>query len=333
MFALRKTTLAILVLSNMGNIPVIWAGEGYDKPKSYKADKGYFIGIDALYLQPRNGDLDFAYASSQTGNVLAQSTINLNPDYSWGFNLFGGVTFTENNEIRLAWQRLHTKDTNSTYYESQPRWILSDWPSVNGRVTFDYDEVSAVFAHTHIVSDKWRVRYGAGVNYAKINSDLAVDGLQERQDQNVWYGRTGHSDFNGVGPRIEANIFYDLTQHVTLFADGNTALLIGNRGVSLDSTDSDFTYTFADRHVTVPKLGLRLGLNYTNKMGLIGGEGSMTLFTLEAGWQAETYIDAIERPVLGPVGGESDAASVFSQTSNFSNQGPFLGIKVSTDSL
>lgn len=339
MFALRKTTLAILVLSNMGNIPVIWAGEAYDKQKSYKADKGYFIGIDALYLQPRNGDLDFAYASSQTGNLLAQSTINLNPDYSWGFNLFGGVAFADNNEIRLAWQRLHTKDTKSTYFASEPRWISGNtWPSVNGRVTFDYDEVSGVFAHTHIVSDKWRVRYGAGVNYAKINSDLTVDGLQERQDENVWYGRTGYSDFNGVGPRIEANIFYDLTQHVTLFADGNTALLIGNRGVSLDSTDSGHTYTFADRHVTVPKLGLRLGLNYTNKMGLIGGEGSMTLFTLEAGWQAETYIDAIERPLLlGPVGGEGDTvsprSSVLSQTSNFSNQGPFLGIKVSSDSL
>lgn len=327
MSALKKTTLSILVLSNIGTIQMAWAGEAYDK---HKADKGYFIGIDALYLQPRNGDLDFAYALRTSPTSYAASTININPDYSWGFNLFGGMSFSNDNEIRLSWQRLHTKDANSTPFESEPRWVPADWPFVNGRVNFDYDEVSGVFAHTHMVSDKWRVRYGAGINYAEINSDLTVAGFPI---PNRWYERTGHSAFRGVGPRVEANIFYDLTQHFTLFADGNTALLIGNRDVSLESTD--FSYTFADRHVTVPKLALRLGINYTNKMGLIGGEGSTTLFTLETGWQAETYIHAIERPLLvGSVGGEGFAtANVLSQSSNFSNQGPFLGVKMLTDCL
>jgi len=50
------------------------------------------------------------------------------------------------------------------------------------------------------------------------------------------------------------------------------------------------------------------------------------LANFEGGWEAQTYFNAVERQDIGLVGGEGGI--FITNTSNFSKQGPYLGVKL-----
>ncbi|KTC68859.1 major outer membrane protein [Legionella birminghamensis] len=326
MTAFRRTALSAFVIG-LCNSPLVVAGS----MGPIKDCSGYhlFAGIDALYLEPRNDDLDYVtvYSSGYT------KTHNVNLDYDWGFRLYGGVKLLNNNDITIAWQRLHTNDLDNIGSDGnqpvEPRWLtFFPWEYIRGKSSFDYDEVSGVFAHTKDFANGWLVRYGAGAEYAEIDSRLSVKG---RTTDFVERGYSNVSDFHGFGPRVEADIFYNLYQDISVFASANSALLIGERTFALHALDLDGTSRdFADRSVVVPKFGLRVGLDYKKSFDLTG---STSLIDLQLGWQAETYIDPIERPSTGLIGGEGSVGVVLPRTSNFSNQGLFFGVKLTSDCL
>lgn len=304
---------------------------------------GWFIGLEGLDLRPENGDLDYVTLFPASGISNGSfSTQAISPDYQWSWRLYGGIKFTDNDDITLSWLRMRANDSDSvgipTGNSSQPRFSdSSTWTSVEGKVDFDLDNIYGVLGHTINFNNPWSVRYAAGFEYAKLNSDMTVNGTNSSFEG---VGFTADSHLSGFGPRVEFNMTYHLPYNFALFADANAALLISTRKISEfgnfgSSNPADITLNsayFSTRHVVIPHFGERLGVSYTCIFGQAGGEGaSLSALTIDAGWQADSYVHAIERPILS-FGDEGNSGSTFNttKTSNFGDQGFFIGLRYST---
>ncbi|VVC75139.1 hypothetical protein AQUSIP_04160 [Aquicella siphonis] len=320
---------------------------------------GWFIGVDALDLRPENGDLDYVtlFPATSNGSFYTRA---ISTDYDWSWRLYGGIKFTDNDDITLSWMRMRTSDSDSVaptgainnQSYSVPRWLLGNyWENVAAKVKFDLDEVYGVWGHTINFNNPWSIRYAAGIEYAKLDSDFSVS-ASDYNNTNQSLGYTAESRLHGWGPRVEFDMTYHLPYGFALFANTNAALLVSTRKIELEGFD-EFNYEtdvgyrayssyYSNRHVVVPKLGMRLGASYTYMFGQAGGEGApCSSLTIDAGWQVESYIHAIERPEYGYASYVQDGSDLVqpssysgfasTKTSNFGDQGLFLGIKFSSD--
>lgn len=310
---------------------------------------GVFLGVEGLNLRPQNGDLDYitVYPSDATS---AFQNHNIDPSYSWDWRVYGGIKFTDNDDITLSWMSMRNSESENFFANGavvDPRWVFDadPWNDVYGKVTFDLDDAYAVWGHTINFNNPWSVRFGVGVEYAKLDSDLTVKGQSEADLD--YYGWTSESNFKGIGPRAEVDLTYHLPYGFSLYGKANAALLVSEREVGLSPINYENEYfsllgaDYSDRHVVVPKFGMRLGASYDYTFGQVGGEGPCrtTTLTLDAGWQVESYIHAIERfDGEGPYAYIDTALAqdvyghdLSTKTSNFSDQGFYIGLKVSSD--
>lgn len=307
---------------------------------------GWFIGVEGLDLRPDNGDLDYVTFNPTGSGPGVFSTNAISTSYNWDWRIYGGVKFTDNDDITLSWLRMRTSESDSvspnTSVNTTPRWLYSnDWDSVSGHVNFDLDDAYGVWGHTVHFNNPWSVRFAAGVEYARLESDLRVLAQDINGDfSGAVVGYTSKNDTKGFGPRGEFDMTYHLPSNFALFANTNAALLVAQRDIALNAQvgDSDFeddfdSSYFSKRHVIVPKLGMRLGLSYTMLFGQAGGEGmGGSSLTLAAGWQVESYIHAIER-VETSNESQNGSSSEFqtTKTSNFGDHGLFLGLQFNSD--
>ncbi|MBX3709873.1 MAG: hypothetical protein KIT56_04760 [Gammaproteobacteria bacterium] len=313
---------------------------------------GVFIGVDALDLRPMNGDLDYVTVSS-TSPSGSFYTRTISTDYDWSWRLYGGIKFTDNDDITLSWMRIRTSDKDSVGINTGtapfPRWWFPGaWDAVSSRVKFDLDQVYGVWGHTINFNNPWSVRYAAGIEYAKLDSDMTVSAQQYSESSYDLISYTAGSRLSGWGPRVEFDMTYHLPYNFALFGKANAALLVSDRKISLEpyyaydeyEQFSGGTSHFSTRHVVVPRFGMRLGASYTAMFGQAGAEGgSCTTLTIDAGWQVESYVHAIERPnsataVVSDVTSLANYSNFAStKTSNFGDQGLFLGVKLGMDWL
>ncbi|MBX3709876.1 MAG: hypothetical protein KIT56_04765 [Gammaproteobacteria bacterium] len=325
---------------------------------------GVFIGVEGLDLRPQNGDLDYVtlFPTSPNGSF---NTRNIDTSYDWNWRVFGGIKFTENDDITLSWMQMRTSDSDSVSpasgNNSFARWLVSDgeWSNVWGRATFDLDDAYAVWGHTIYFNNPWSVRFAAGLEYAKLNSKLRVT-ADSIEDGLSTIGFESKNDTKGIGPRVEFDMTYHLPYGFALFGKVNAALLVSTRDITLNpyvatvesseegpTTIDFYTSDYSKRHVVIPKFGMKLGASYSYVFGQAGAEGvpcRRTILTLDAGWQVESYVHAIERPEngflsvpFGPVTHQppyySNGAFASTKTSNFGDQGLFVGIQLGTDWL
>jgi len=359
----KRSAISIIVLGITSSAYAAVSGNNNLWPPHLS---GAFIGVEGLNLRPMNGDIDYVttfptnFPSSSNGGFYTRS---VSPSYDWAWRVFAGVKFTENDDLTLSWMSLSTSDHDAISPQglfngiglSVARWLdgENDWNNINGRVTFDLDDAYAVWGHSIRFNNPWSVRFAAGLEYAKLDSKLSVTANDTRQGlPNI--GFESHSNTKGIGPRVEFNMAYQLPYNFALFGKTNAALFYSSREVSIDpvlvsTTDLDnrtFVFSSTDfphRHVVIPKFGMRLGASYSYVWGQAGAEGMpcrTTTLTVDAGWQVESYIHAIERPNDGffsetnpPRLLQQSVSADFAttKTSNFSDQGLFIGISLGTD--
>lgn len=302
---------------------------------------GAFIGVEGLDLRPMNGDLDYVTIFPATASS-SFDTKAISTSYHWGFRVYAGLNITENDDLTLSWMQLNSSQNSDTGLNQallSPRWPydFNLFESVTGKVTFDLKDAYLVWGHSIYFNNPWSLRFAAGLEWATINSDMTVAAF----DASGGIGYEAENSTKGIGPRVEIGMAYHLPYGFGLFANANGALLASSRDISLlDQTsagsDIAFSRDLPDRHVVIPKFGARLGASYSYTFGQAGGEGCRTTTLLvDAGWQAETYIHAIERAqfqVSSP-GLTLDGASAqftSSKVSNFSDSGLFIGISLAS---
>lgn len=324
---------------------------------------GVFIGVEGLNFRPMNGDLNYvtAFPDSMNGSIRNHS---ISTSYDWSWRIFGGIKLTDNDDLTLSWYGMDTSDKDSVspagtvdgFGPSAPRWIGGNnvWNQVAGAVSFDLDDAYAVFGHTINFNNPWSVRYAGGLEYANLDSKfrIASDSIYAGES-NVGY--EAKNETKGLGPRVEFDMTYHLPYGFSLFGNTNAALLVSHRDISLEPTKIisedrfgttyiNYTTDFSKRSVVIPRFGMRLGAGYSYTWGAAGAEGAAraTTLTVDAGWQVDSYIHAIEHPEDGffdvnSSGGVTDVPQVIgtsnTKVSNFADQGLFVGVNVETDWL
>ena len=356
------------------------AGASYAKSSGYYLTglTGAFIGVEGLDLRPMNGDLDYVTLVPNSPDTTF-NTQAINPSYNWNWRIYGGIKFTDSDDITLSWMQMRTSESDSVSPTgspppngiggSFPRWLVLPgfittyaWSTISSHVTFDLDDAYAVWGHTIKFNNPWTVRFAAGLEYAKLDSDLRVTTLNNTLPSppiffgNTTFGYTADSHTKSFGPRLEFDAKYSLPYGFALFEEGNMALFNSTRKVSLIPYTPGFSIetfvvsnflfynsSFTTRHVIIPKFGTRLGASYSYTWGQAGAEGcGATTLTVDAGWEIEAYIHAIERPEQGfasradgtptpPIPSFSNFDFATTKVSNFSNQGLFVGIKLGMD--
>jgi hypothetical protein len=345
----KRSAISLVVLGMAGSV---YAGTPNHNYSSWCPHvSGAFIGVEGLDLRPMNGDLDYVTVfPTAVGGIF--NTNQISTSYKWGWRVYAGLKVTENDDLTVSWMQLNTSQNNSVGLggtdAASPRWLsefedILAWNSVNGHVTFDLNDAYAVWGHTIYFNNPWSVRFAGGVEWAQLHSNMTVTG----DSTTTAVGDVGFKAKNsttGVGPRFEIDMTYHLPYGFALFGNGNAALLVATRDLSLyptNTTETVFDFfgsNYSDRHVVVPKFGARLGASYSYTWGQAGGEGCRTTtLMVDAGWQVESYIHAIERPddpgfstipALLPV---TDGHFAGTKVSNFSDSGLFLGIQLGTD--
>lgn len=314
--------------------------------------KGAFVGADYLYMEAMNGDQDYVtvFPSSNLGGI---NNYTINNDFHSGYQVFGGIKFGDMDDMTGSWTRLHTSDFSSITPHgatpgssplSVPRWAFeANWVNITGRASYDLDDAYLVIAHTINFNNPWSVRFGAGAEYSRIYSVMTV---QNNFGPGFFAaGYEGVSDMHGVGPRVEADMMYHLPYGFTLFANGNVALLDSDRGIALNTLNAADgkcpSQNDGPRKVLIPKFGIKAGLSFSYKFCQIWrcGTESATTLTIEAGYQAESYVHAVERflTVDSLLAGYNTTQGydpfVDTKTSNYGYQGLFVNANINLDMI
>jgi hypothetical protein len=207
------------------------------------------------------------------------------------------------------------------FASDEPR--LSEYLDVSSQVETKLDSVDLDVGQYIDVGTRLRMRLFAGLRFAEVSSDLssdynlniASDGFAKEDNSyyvNVDYQEKFDSKFTGIGPRVGVDSVYHIGNCFGVVAHAALALLVGQTESSTSYTvgidanipggDPDFDFDFLDNGVAlsanvnsddvsrvVPVLDAKLGLNYTH---VFDNESQLTI---EGGYQATQYIDAIDR--------------------------------------
>lgn len=271
------------------------------------------FGVQALYLQPVYSG-EFGYAGYTESNGYRHYR-DADPEWGWGFKLEGSYHFNTGNDLNVNWYHM-SKKTDRSYaaaYEFDDGIF-----DIYGRSRFEpkWDAVNVELGQ-HVDFGEFKdIRFHGGVQYAHIEHDLRATLYSPgfATPYTAVYART-ESKFDGFGPRVGADMAYNLGNGFAVYANGATAILVGDSKFS----DAGYAYlgsigTRASKTAIVPEIEAKLGAKYTYAMA----QGDLTL---DAGYMWVNYFNA--QHVIDSV----DAVGYNVRETNFALHGPYVGLK------
>lgn len=310
MLNLKKTAVAVLALGSsavfagtMG--PVCTPGNVTVPCESTAWD----FGVQALYLQPTVG-AGFGYDSyTQNAASTYRNYHDNNLDWGWGFKLEGSYHFNTGNDLNVNWYHMNKSNDRDfgVLFNGVTYGIDSDfntkWDAVN------------VELGQHVDFSEWKViRFHGGVQFARISHELDFATNHVR-------GIDADTKFNGFGPRIGADMSYNLGNGFSVYANGATSVLVGT---------SKFNTTFGpatvipatflgtvggtgSRTTMVPEVEAKLGAKYNYAMA----QGNLML---DGGYMWVNYFNAQHTLV-------ASGSGFIAHETNFALNGPYIGLK------
>jgi len=308
------------------------------------------FSISALALKPGASNLNYViYNKELPVQSPTWSEKEIRPGYGAAFELGGRYIFSRDNDISLDWTHLNSSTSTSIMAPSASFFLGPDYEigpdglpirNATGNVQFKYDVIN--------------LDAGQFVDWGKHIQTRVFMGLSNaylREQMNVTYSGetiTGPhqgpfstkqevtANFTGIGPRfgIEANYVTDYgfgflgeaaasaligyTYSKTGYISSAQELkdLFGQNSNNQSITDQDVTQV-------IPGIDAKLGVIYKYNFN------KCTLLTLEGGYQAAVYINAINQYLPASLAVPLETGGIFVATmshtqSNYSVQGPFL---------
>ena len=304
--------------------------------------------LGAVLLQPSGSNLHYAAEAIPLPLPSPNWKIHsIDPDYHAGFDLgIRGISHCTNTNLTLNWQRLHTSDSASRnvasddmigpFFEIGPD--ATPYTRARGRARFLFDEVNLTYGIFMNLGDRLMTNLFTGVGYARIKQTLRS--RYSNADGSIARTISSPSTFIGGGPELGFEFGYRIVAGFHFTGKARALLLVGRqKNHTTYKSDSPFLGPLGITPPNTQKTHVR---NKTQVVpGFEAGLGFCYDFTfkkhylvkLEAGYQVQTYINAIQSTDIGsevitpPVA--PDAVGVFARTfeqnlSNFSLQGPYF---------
>ncbi len=304
MLNLKKTAVAVLALGSSavfaGTMGPVCTPGNVTVPCERTA---WDIGIQALYLQPVYSG-GFGYRG-YTLSGTARNYQKFDPKWGWGFKLEGSYHFNTGNDLNVNWYHLNRKSNSNFagFFEDG----TADGIAVAGRLRYEpkWDAVNIELGQ-HIDASEFKAfRFHGGVQFARItHTNTFFNGL-------TGVGSSGQAKYNGFGPRAGADMAYNLGNGFHIYANGATAILVGNSKFNTNGEGPFSTVPVTGKKTAiVPELEAKLGANYAWAMP----QGDISI---DGGYMWINYFNA--QHVISDVSGVRE--------SNFALQGPYLGLK------
>ena len=328
MLALKKTTIAVLVFGSStvfaGSMGPVCATGSVTVPCEHTA---WDVGIQALYLNPNYsiGSFTSSYSSPPTSETSSNlTTQSANANWNWGFKLEGAYLFRSGNDIDLNWYHYNhtaTKNitngpapyssitdslTNADLYSNVSAYQKTQWNAIN------------IELGQHVDFGKWKkIRFHGGFEYANIqttstNLQISPNTATVFDDSNIT-SSTATMKYSGFGPRIGADLSYDVENGVAFYAKAASALLAGsqqfNATVIAVEQPIDIDTQSSSNTAIIPELEAKTGATYTCNMA----RGDLSV---DLGWMWVNYFNA-----------QAFQGNQSTLTTDFGVQGPYIGLK------
>jgi hypothetical protein len=301
------TSGTVKATSNTDNLPLTWTSVG--KANVESIDPSYNFGFR----------VGLGYTFAESGNDVQVSWTHFDQSDDDSFGLANGAALqsrlTGTTFLSLAPFSLDLGDDEGIAFKN----ITG---SASSSVDTKLDAIDLDVGQYVDIGTRLRMRMFAGLRFAQVSSDMSSDFYQtvsgtvvrsEEPDINfdgaLALNEQFNSRFRGIGPRVGVDSIYHIGSCFGVVARAAVGLLVGqtetdssysaagvlfvdqersNRrefarfadGATLDSSDSTRV---------VPVLDAKLGLNYSFIFD------NQSTLTIEAGYQATQYIDAIDR--------------------------------------
>lgn len=285
-----------------------------------------------------NGDLDYALANvlNASGTPISVAIKNLDSDYSWGWGANLGYIFPNTgNDVNISYFHFDNDDNDSTAglfntlvpisginYSSLIDFVAIDTiTSSSSQIAIksqqDIDQVDLTFGQYINVGCRTILHPNVGVRWGSIDQKLATistahlqSGTGERVARlSAFSAAAEKSNYDGIGPVGGLDASYYLGAGFGVVGHFNAALLIGQIDSNNDINGS-FLGVFSGVTIVnsvlnasektdsttriVPAVDGKLGLDYT----FVFNNTQNSDLTLEAGWHAANYFNAIDRTIV-----------------------------------
>ena len=314
----KKLAVAILALSSSaafsGTMGPVCSPENITIPCAQSA---WDFGVQALYLKTSYSDVLSWTGANQTGafTLGAPTTVNFvenNSRWNWGFKLEAGYHFNTGNDVNLNWYHLGHKTNTSTFNRSQDAFTIFDDTTHTISIKPEWDAVNLELGQRIDLASIKNIRVHGGVQYARIKTISSGTGTGIVAGTTLFPTATdttfNNISYNGFGPRIGADLSYGFSmQGLSIYSNLATALLTGTSKFSQQYSDSLGTTVgiSGSKNMVVPELEGKLGLKYAFNMA----QGDLSV---DLGYLWINYFNA---------------QTIETAESNFSIQGPYLGLK------
>ena len=326
-------------------------------------DYCFEVNFKGMALQAFANNLDYAaeavpfnYGDTQPAVSPSWVIPRISSEFHFGFDVgVAGMFHKTNSTLMLNWERFHTPTDSDSFTVSDSAYMIgpffeigpdaSVYKSAKGSVRFKFDEVNLDYGTFVDLGSRLHTNLFAGVSFARIveNRHTTFTGT----DANGPVERTISvpSTFTGAGPQLGVDFTYKIAKGFQFVGNSKASLYVGKylNNTTFTTTSNDLV-AFTDINPNVQTT------NVENKMGVVPGfEGNLGLayevnfkkscmFKLEAGYQAQIYVNAIRSTdmgsevALGSLGSLASASTgVYARTfervtSDFGLAGPYVKI-------
>lgn len=301
----------------------------------------YEVQVAALLLQPTGGDLHYA-AEAQPLPIESPNwkIHDISTHYRFGFDVgVRGIFHHTDTYLSLNWEHFNSSASSSRkvsstnmigpFFEIGPD--ASAYTKARGHVSFHFDEVNLDYGLYIHFGSRVQTNAYAGVSIARIEQHLSS--RFSNGDGTIVRTIKVPSTFIGAGPQLGLDFAYRIVDGFRFNGGASVSLLVGtqknhtrfNSFSPILSSNPQKTAVHNKTQV-VPAFEGKLGLSYLYT-------SCSFMFKVEAGYQAQVYINAIRSVDIGsevvtpPV--IPDIVGVFARTfeqhlSNFALAGPYL---------
>ncbi len=216
------------------------------------ASTGWDLGIQALYLQQRDGTpafIGFRQAGPYRNWVLDE------PNWGWGFQLDGSYHFSSGNDVTLSWLRYHKK-TSKTYSLGTTPAAVNTVPTVGKR---EWDMVNLVLAQMVNFGQHTSIRFFAGAQYNDYATHYSAQNYPA-----AGLRANGHFTFKGFGPRLGTDFNFKVVNGFSVYIMGALSLLAGDDCFKLNVTNNALVAAPNGSKIHfIPEIEGKLGARYT----------------------------------------------------------------------
>lgn len=292
-----KTAAAVLALSSSavfaGTMGPVCAPGPVTVPCENTA---WDFGGRALYLRPAGSDFT-SYTVVTSGNNTNINFNDSNFKWGWGFEIEGSYHFSTGNDINVNWYHYEKTTDFNRFGLVVPDDIFFDFSSVDllSQVKPRWDAVNFEFGQRVNFGEHKVIRFHGGAQWANIRRNVNA-ALRETPNPRTLatpfpFGLSSQTKFNGFGPRVGLDMAYHFGNGLAIYANGATALLVGNTKFNVTVSNATnvpttFINAYGKKNSISPELEGKLGAMYTYGMG----NGDLTL---DVGYMVVDYLNGL----------------------------------------